>query len=102
MYSGTYERIVLKFNGFVCARRVSVMAVEEDDLLAASNMYKASMVDAAPAQVCYSGGFLEDFIGREEHTHTHTHTHTHARAHTHTHTHTQTYTHGLLRAFWKI
>ena len=62
--SAKVQWIIFKFNGFVCARRVSVLAVEEDDLLAASNVYKASM-DAAPPHVHF-GGFLEDLIDREE------------------------------------
>ena len=57
--------VIFKFNGFVCARRVSVMSVDEDDLLAASMMCKASM-EAGPPQEAAFGDFQEDLIDREE------------------------------------
>ena len=58
--------VIFKFNGFVCARRVSVRAVEEEDLLAASLRCRDASAAAAADDDDPFPAFQEDLIDREE------------------------------------
>ena len=55
--------VIFKFNGFVCARRVSVSAVDEEDLLAASVRCQESIASGLDGEF---SAFQEDLIDREE------------------------------------